>query len=164
MYTRFSKTLLIVSIAFCISLIVFNNINDYASNFVFVKHVLQMDTTFPGNHGMWRAIDAPIMHHLALVFITVMESLSALLCWLGAWHLYRNINDPARFNKSKGLAISGLMVGLMLWFTIFIGIGGEWFLMWQSKSWNAIQAAFRLVVILGGALILVVFPDSENQS
>jgi predicted small integral membrane protein len=37
----------------------------------------------------------------------------------------------------------------------FITIGGEWFAMWQSKDWNGIGAALRMVTIAGFALILV---------
>jgi predicted small integral membrane protein len=57
MALRLSKSLLILSVAFFYILVVLNNTTDYNSNYQFVRHVLQMDSTFPGNHGMWRAIN-----------------------------------------------------------------------------------------------------------
>ena len=59
MTIRASKALLLFALGFYYTLVVFNNTNDYNSNLTFVRHVLLMDTTFPGNHGMWRAIQAP---------------------------------------------------------------------------------------------------------
>lgn len=40
-------------------LVVFNNLTDYNSNYQLVHHVLMMDSTFPGNAGMWRAMGFP---------------------------------------------------------------------------------------------------------
>jgi predicted small integral membrane protein len=34
--------------------------------------------------------------------------------------------------------------------------------MWQSKTWNGQDAAFRLVVVLGIVLLYVVGPESEH--
>ena len=39
--------------------VVFNNLTDPNSNYQFVRHVLSMDTTFPGGAGMYRAVRAP---------------------------------------------------------------------------------------------------------
>ena len=66
MHIRSSKVALVWAIAFFSSLVVFNNLTDYGSNYMFVAHVLQMDTTFPDNQGMWRAIDSPSFIHLLL--------------------------------------------------------------------------------------------------
>ena len=52
----------------------------------------------------------------------------------------------------------------MLWFTGFIAVGGEWFLMWQSEKWNGQNAAFRLVVIIGITLVYLVQPDGEKRA
>jgi hypothetical protein len=61
MTTRASKALLLFALGFYYTLVVFNNTNDYNSNLTFVRHVLLMDTTYPGNHGMWRSIHAPMV-------------------------------------------------------------------------------------------------------
>lgn len=164
MYKRSSKVLLVWTVAFFVSLVVFNNLTDYGSNYGFVGHVLKMDTTFPENRAMWRAVDSPSIHHGFYWLIILVEAATATLCWLGGFRLLRSINDASRFNKSKGVAIAGLTLGIVLWFTGFITIGGEWFLMWQSETWNGQEAAFRLVVILGIVLLYLVQPDGEADA
>jgi predicted small integral membrane protein len=43
------------------------------------------------------------------------------------------------------------------WFVGFMVIGGEWFLMWQSSTWNGQEAAFRfyLTVLAVSAYVLL---------
>jgi predicted small integral membrane protein len=160
-YTRSSKVLLVWTVAFLASLVVFNNLADYGSNFTFVVHVLKMDTTFPGNRAMWRAIDSPSLHHAIYWLIIFVETVIAVFCWIGGFRLFSSINDSTRFNKTKGLAIIALTLGIILWFTGFITLGGEWFLMWQSERWNGQEAAFRLVVIIAIVLLYLIQPDGE---
>ena len=59
MALRTAKILLILAIAFFYSIVVLNNITDYNSNYLFVRQVLMMDSTLPGNHGMWCALNSP---------------------------------------------------------------------------------------------------------
>jgi predicted small integral membrane protein len=54
---RCSKILLVASVALFTTLVVFNNITDYGSNYAFVEHVLRMDTVFPNNKG---GVPAPL--------------------------------------------------------------------------------------------------------
>ncbi|ABC32105.1 predicted small integral membrane protein [Hahella chejuensis KCTC 2396] len=164
MYTRYSKIALVWAAALFATLVAFNNLTDYGSNFAFVSHVLSMDTTFPDNQGMWRALNSPAIHHSAYALIIATESLVAILCWMGGYRLLRSAKDAERFNQAKGLAIVGLTLGVILWFTGFIAIGGEWFLMWQSKIWNGQQGAFRFTVILGVTMIYLNMPDTNTQS
>ena len=62
MITRTAKILLVAGIALFYTLVVFNNLTDFDSNYPFVHHVLAMDSTFPGNRGMWRALPSPALH------------------------------------------------------------------------------------------------------
>jgi predicted small integral membrane protein len=66
--------------------------------------------------------------------------------------LNADIND---FHQSKKWGIAGLLLGLGLWFFGFQVIGGEWFAMWQSETWNALDAAFRVTAFILGTLIFV---------
>ena len=157
--TRYSKISLVWAIALYTSLVVFNNLTDYDSNYWFVVHVLKMDTTFPDNQGMWRAINVSAIHHLLYWVIILAETAIAALCWWGGARLFRAKDDAKRFNQSKGIAIAGLTLGIVLWFTGFISIGGEWFLMWQSDVWNGQQPAFRLVVVIGITLLYLTRSD-----
>jgi predicted small integral membrane protein len=163
-YTRTSKATLVWAVALFATLVVLNNLTDYSSNYHFVQHVLSMDSVFPGNRGMWRAIDSPLLHHAFYNCIIFVEAVIAVLCWLGGFRLCRSIDNPARFNKAKGMAILGLTLGMLLWFTGFMTLGGEWFLMWQSSDWNGQQAAFRLVAILGITLVYLAHADGEGDA
>ena len=74
MNTRLSKVVLVFSVALFSSLAVINNVTDYDSNFMFVKHVLSMDDTFPGNNGMWRSVTTGWMHHVGYTAIILTEA------------------------------------------------------------------------------------------
>jgi predicted small integral membrane protein len=156
---RICKIFLVTSVAIYCTLVAFNNVTDYGSNFQFVEHVLAMDTTFPGNHGMWRAIATPWVHHAAYLLIIALECGIGGCAWLGATRLWRVRGDPIQFNATKAVANYALALGLALWFVGFIAIGGEWFLMWQSHVWNGVEAAFRIVVYFAIAMTLLNIPD-----
>lgn len=49
----------------------------------------------------------------------------------------------------------------MVWFSGFMVIGGEWFVMWQSPQWNGQQAAFRFYMAILGVMIFVNQPDRD---
>ena len=164
MFIRCSKIALVCAIAFNATLIVFNNLSDYGSNYLFVAHVLRMDTTFPGNRGMWRAIDASLLHHLFYWVIILIEAAVAVLCWWGGVRLFRRRRDPQRFDRAKGPAVAGLTLGIVLWFSGFITVGGEWFLMWQSDTWNGTQAAFRLLAVFGITLLYLARADASQEA
>jgi predicted small integral membrane protein len=162
---RVSKTLLVFAVALYYTLVVLNNTTDYDSNFQFVRHVLMMDSTFPNNSAMWRAINSPAIHTFLYISIIAWESITMIFCWWGGIKLSRSLKAPATvFQQAKNTAIIGLTLGALLWFTAFLTIGGEWFLMWQSQKWNGQDAAFRMFTIVGIVLILVVMKDDELQS
>jgi hypothetical protein len=48
-------------------------------------------------------------------------------------------------------------------FAAFLGVGAEWFLMLQSKSWNGQESAFRDFAVIGIVLPLVAEPDADGQ-
>src|SRR4029077_15159772 len=101
-----------------------------------------MDSTFPNNAGMWRAINSPAIHTLFYVSIIAWESVTMILCWWGGLHLSRALRGSAEaFNQAKRVAIIALTCALLMWLVAFLSIGGEWFLMWQSKTWNGQDAA-----------------------
>jgi predicted small integral membrane protein len=157
MILRIAKATLVLAIALYSTLIVLNNITDYASNFQFVRRVLMMDSTFPNNDAMWRAINSPATHTLFYITIIIWESLTMILCWWGGVKLVRNLKAPAAsFSQSKSVAIAGLTLSMLIWLVAFLTIGGEWFLMWQSKTWNGQEAAFRMFTIVGIVLIFLV--------
>src|SRR3954452_17749430 len=159
---RVAKIALVAAIALFARLVAFGNLTDYNTNFVFVQHVLSMDTIFPFSTIKYRAITSPALHHAAYAFIIAVEIAIAVLCWIGAYILVRQLrSEAARFNGAKPLATLGLTLGLLLWQVGFMSICGEWFCMWQSNEWNGVPSAFRFVVVILGVLIFVSIPDAE---
>jgi predicted small integral membrane protein len=157
---RLAKVLLLAALGFFFTLVVFNNTTDFDSNYQFVRHVLMMDTTFPGNRGLWRAIQAPWVHIAFYLSIIAWEVLNAVLCWLGALALLRNLHAPEpAFQRAKTLGILALTSGMLQWFIAFLCVGAEWFLMWQSKTWNGQDAAFRMFAIEGIVLAILLIRE-----
>ena len=156
---RLSKILLLGSVATYCTLVAFNNISDYGSNFAFVEHVLRMDTTFPDNRASWRAIDSAPIHHAAYVGIIGVECLVAVLSWLAALRLWQSRADTEAFRHNKRIANYALLAGVLLWFTGFIVIGGEWFAMWQSQTWNGTQSAFRIATF---QMLVMIFLNMDD--
>jgi predicted small integral membrane protein len=159
---RLAKIALVAAVGLYLALVVFNNLTDYGSNYQFVHHVLAMDTTFPGNAGMWRAIDATWVYHAFFASIILWEAIACALTWLGAWQLWRlRGSGAATFNRGKRVAIAGLALNLLQWLVAFMAVGGEWFLMWQSSTWNGSDAAGRMFAVVGITLLFVNAPDDE---
>jgi predicted small integral membrane protein len=158
---RMAKMLLVFAVAVFYSLLVLNNTTDYDSNYQFVRHVLMMDSTFPGNRGMWRALNSPVWHTSFYLSIIAWEIITTILCWWGGVNLARSLGGTSQaFNQSKRVAIAALTCALMMWLVAFLSVGGEWFLMWQSKAWNGQEAAFRMFTVVGIVLLLVAQPES----
>ncbi len=153
---RFVQASLVGLIGLFGLLVAFNKVTDYGSNFAFVQHVLSMDTTLPGSEMTWRAITDPTLHHIAYWIMVVGEAATGLLCLVGAIRLYAVMgSDPDTFHHAKPLAFAGLFVGFLVWFGGCFLVGGEWFAMGQSDSWNGQEAAFRAVVCIGIVMIFL---------
>jgi predicted small integral membrane protein len=160
--TRLVKIVMVVGLALFALLVCLNNLIDYGSNFAFVQHVLSMDTTFPGNGLRGRAISDPTLHHVGYWLIILGEGLTGLLFAAATVMLVRALRAPAAaFHRAKRLAMLGAALGFTVWFTGFMVIGGEWFAMWQSPTWNGQEAAFRFYVTILLVLIFVSLRDDE---
>jgi predicted small integral membrane protein len=165
MLIRLSKASLVASSALFLLVVVFNNLTDYGSNFEFVRHVLSMDTTFPGNRLKWRAISTPALHHAFYWTIIAWEALSGLGIAAGALALWRARGQSAAvFNAAKQLAVGALTANLVLWFTAFLTVGAEWFVMWQSQVWNGQMAATRMFTCVGLVLLILKTSDTDPVS
>jgi predicted small integral membrane protein len=141
---RLSKIALIFALAAYALIVAYDNIVDYGSNYEFVKHVLTMDTTFPGNALMHRAITDKGVWTAAYASIIAAEALTAFLLVIGALALLVRLTASAAiFNRAKVWAVAGMTVGFGLWFFGFVA-AGEYFASWQSKEWNGQEAAFRI--------------------
>jgi predicted small integral membrane protein len=164
MITRSAKLMLLAGIALFYTLVVFNNLTDFDSNYQFVRHVLSMDSTFPGNHGMWRALPSPAFHMAFYISIIAWETATMILLWWGAVRLLRALRLPAAgFNLAKRAAVMALTLSMLMWLVAFLSVGAEWFLMWQSHTWNGQEPAFRMFAVVGLVLVILMQPESEGQ-
>ena len=165
MPVRLSKILAVAAIAFFASLVVFGNISDYATNFAFVSHVMAMDTIYPTARITYRAIHTPALQHAFYALIIAAEGATALLCWLGAYRLFTQRHSPAAvFNRAKSWATAGLTLGFLVWQVGFMSVGGEWFGMWMSSSWNGVPDAFRFFITIMAVLIYLNQRDVDEAS
>jgi predicted small integral membrane protein len=161
---RLAKILMIAAVGAFAFMVTYDNIVDYGSNFAFVRHVLSMDTTFSGNALMDRAVTNESAWKVAYAAIITAEGLTCVLLCVGALALLLRLRGPAAaFNRAKFWAVAGLTVGFGVWFFGFVVVAGEYWAMWQSKTWNGQEAAFRFTMVILGVLIFVSLPDGERE-
>ncbi|MBH5318361.1 DUF2165 domain-containing protein [Paenibacillus sp. GSMTC-2017] len=159
---RYLKGSFVLFFAIYVSLVVLGNVTDYNTNFLFVQHVLSMDTTFEGNTLMYRAITSPFAHHFAYILIIIVEFAVALTAWIGGIQLIKHAKaGAANYQKSKNIVYISLGLAIAIWFFGFMAIGGEWFAMWMSSDWNGLASANRIVTYVLGILIFLSLKNDE---
>lgn len=154
---RYSKMIIVLTVGALALFVIFGNITDYLTNFQFVKHVMSMDAMKDGMGGsiMYRAITNPLAHNISYIFIIAFETIITLLCFIGAYKMWKHRNSNAEdFHQSKLISIIALTCCCLLWFFGFQVVGAEWFGMWMS-NWNGLPDATRLVTYMFMGLIFV---------
>jgi predicted small integral membrane protein len=158
---RVVKAVLVASVGAWAALVAYGNLADYGANWAFVQHVLAMDTVFADNPLKSRAITDPALQRLAYGSIIAVEWAMALACLYGAWRLFRARRDRASFVAAKVPAVIGLTLVWLLYFIGFIAIGGEWFSMWQSSTWNGQPGAMRFLTCAMFVMIVLLLPEED---
>jgi len=152
---RRSKVAIVFMVGMLGAMIVFSNATDYDSNYIYLGHILSMDTT--GSHLMYRSINSEMMHHRIYWMIMTLETIFTSACLLGGYQLAKNINaSDEQFHEAKKYAVLGFLVALFVYYFCLQVIGNEWFDMDQSKDWNAMKWAKSIVDFLLPALIFLV--------
>jgi predicted small integral membrane protein len=159
---RLCKVALVAAVAFFFTLVAHGNIADYNSNWQFVQHVLSMDTVFPDSTLRWRAITDPPVQELAYWLIIATQIAVAILLWVGVLRLLANLRSP-KFDHARSTAVVGLTLGFLLYSVGFVSIGGEWFAMWQSETWNGDMKALTFLTMIALVLIVLLTPDSTSD-
>ena len=159
---RIAKAIMVASLALFALLVTFDNLTDYDTNYTFVRHVLSMDTTFPGNALLYRRITSPTLWQAGYGLIIAGEGLTGIALAVATISLARHLRaDGVRFNRAKRFTIIGAAIGFLVWFLGFMVVGGEWFSMWQWPMWNGQEAAFRFYISILAVLIFVNQPDGD---
>lgn len=140
------------------------NIISPIDNWLYVKHVLSMDTTSFGtmlgrnlsDETQWRSVTNPKIQLAVYILIIFWESLSGIILVAATflWYKQRGTN----YFSARALSSIGLLMIILLFFGGFIIVGGEWFQMWKSTSWNGLNAAFRITVLATFPLVLIHLP------
>ena len=85
-----------------------------------------MDSTFPGNCGMWRAVRAPWVHVAFYLVIIGWEIVNAVLRWWGSMAQLRGLRkSEAEFQQAKQIGVVARTTGILQWFVAFLCIGAE---------------------------------------
>ena len=161
MNSRHLKILFSLIVGLYLGMVVFNNLSDYDSNFRFVSMVASMGDVFSAPRNNWRHVDSAIVHHAFYLSIILLELAIAVLLLRGARRMKNSLHgDAESFRQAKRDTSTGLALGVFLWFFIFITVGGEWYLMWQSQKWNAQGNAFFLT---GCFLLFLIFHQQADE-
>ncbi|HZX57634.1 MAG TPA: DUF2165 family protein, partial [Mucilaginibacter sp.] len=100
--------------------------------------------------------------HALYILIIASEGAMAFCCIKGSWTLFKNLRSgAASFHAAKNWAVAGIIIAIAIWFLGFEVIGGEWFAMWQSHTWNGLASAERIVSFMMLVLILLHFKEDE---
>ncbi len=170
----FAVFVLVACNAVYISLVAFTNIVDYQTNYAFVQNVLDMDTTnFGAAEGtdldpdvIGRAITDPVLWNVSYIAIIIWESLAGLVLILSLFFWAKGLIKRQgavadRYATARAVSSAGLLMIALLFFGGFIAVGGEWFEMWRSTSWNGEDPAFRNAVL---AILTLVLIHSTSQA
>lgn len=165
MKLRLMKIIIAFALAFYMTLVIFNNMTDPDTNYKFVRAVFSMSDLSSGEDNRWRSLNIPILNWVGFIIILTIELTSTVLLWKGAVAMLKaRKSSTDTFNKARVTVATGIFAGLFLWFTVFLTVGGEWFLMWQSEKFNAQQTAFSLTIVFLLFLIFMHQRDSESSS
>ena len=140
---KLGKIFLVLGMGMFLTLAAFNNSMTLQGTFGAVKSAVDMQGTFKVPVLMWRAIENPTLIWLCVAGIILTEAIAGLLCLWGAWRLWSARSSGAAFNAAKTTAIVGLSLAAVLYSLGFQAIAGEWFMLWQNRSAQTLDEAFR---------------------
>lgn len=113
---------------------------------------------------MGRALTSTPLHLAFYLSIIAWEIVTVALLWWGVVNLLRALRRaPAQFHSAKRIAVMALALSMLMWLVAFLSVGAEWFLMWQSRTWNGQEAAFRMFTVVGVVLLILIQPETDAQ-
>lgn len=161
------KCLLALSIALFGLLAASGNILDYDSNWQFVRHVLAMDSMEPWFNGQalkGRAITHPGWQQAAYLAIIAGELAFGLICAWGGGAMLRGAlcGREEAYLRGKTLFTLGCIPALLVWYTGFAVIGGEYFAMW-ARQWNGQMKAYAFIGFILLSLAYLSQPEAAER-
>jgi predicted small integral membrane protein len=163
---RMSKIVLVVFVGLQGLFYGLNNIVNFKQAVSFVTGVLPMEghAAYPNAFGP--AITWSPLIVATLCVIIMGELLIAGLSFKGAYDMVRARNGPSgMFNTAKTYAVLGCAMALIVWFGLFLAVGGAYFQMWQTDlGAAAMTGAFQYSVTSGLVLLFVNTPDTPPEA
>ena len=157
MQIRYLKILLVVFVALLGLFYAIQNVVNLDEAYGFVAYVVGMENNEAYPSAMGLAFHSPLLIWMTLAIIILGESATGLLAAKGAWDLWTSRKAPAaEFNASKTYAVLGCGAAVVVWFGLFIVVGGAIFQMWQHELGAAsIEGAFQAAGASGIVLLFV---------
>jgi len=133
------------------------NVVNLQAAYGFVAAVLTMTdhAAYPNHFGP--AITSSFLTWIALAIICLLETAAGLLALKGTLDLVRaRTRDASEFNGAKTYGIAGCALGIVVWFGLFLAVGGTYFQMWQTELGAAsLEGAFQNATTLGIVLLVL---------
>ncbi|XOV83372.1 MAG: DUF2165 family protein [bacterium] len=120
-------------------------------------------TTFENGASSWQATSNSMVIWLGAMFIVSAKFASAGCCAVGAWRMWRARQaDPADFQASKKLALTGCAIALLMLFGGFIVVAESWFELWRSDAMRGpvLDSAFRYGAMIA---LIALFVGSRDE-
>lgn len=149
------RLLITILVAFMFTMIVFNNITDYSTNFSLVEMLLKMED-IQTTKTFWRAIKTPFFQHAIYQLIILVEALVSLVCWVGAYMMLKG--NP----RGRKIATLGISLGFALFMFAFVTLAGEWFYLWDTPL-KGMHTKFILITLLLGSFACFVSPEAVSE-
>ncbi|MDR6239223.1 DUF2165 domain-containing protein [Aureibacter tunicatorum] len=152
---RYSKLFVLLCYACYMTMVFFNNLNDWQSNWMFVKGVMScMDITTEAVE--WRRIESMSTQKLFYTLIIIFEGTTAFILWIGVYKMLRSLRKSVEEHiESKKMAVAGLTLMFLIFGMGFYVVGGEFFLSWQSMLFNSVGPGARNMSLALVALIYI---------
>ncbi|WP_293937289.1 DUF2165 domain-containing protein [Iodobacter sp.] len=162
---KLCKGVLALSIGLFGILVASGNVLDYQSNWQFVQHVLAMDkmeSWFEESVLQQRAIHNPTLQTVFYIGIIIGEALFGLLCTIGGLLILSSTfkGNTQHLTLGKISFTLGALMAILIWYTGFAVIGGEYFAMWANK-WNGQMKAYAFISFI--LLSLMYISQAEQQ-
>lgn len=155
-WVRLSKAILALVLGLWALLVVYGNVADNDTNWVYVQNVMSMNATQDDPNVAWRSIDSPTLQRLAYAIIIIGEAMVAsTFLYAGTLMAICSRGSSSGFRRAKIPFAIGLSISILVWLFGIMVIAGEWFQMWRSPTYNAQQAAFTfyITILLSGVFI-----------
>jgi predicted small integral membrane protein len=149
---RLLKSLLVLSIGLYGVLVSSGNIVDYDNNWQLVQNVLSMSTMepwFKGDVLKNRAVTNEGIQQAIYLAIITGETIFGILCSIGGIQMLWGLATGrlSLFVKGKMWFTLGCIPALLVWYTGFVVIGGEYFAMWGNQ-WNGQKTAYTFMTFI----------------